>query len=129
MPTSEDYLNISSSVPSEGAPPQAPPRSLFRERNPIPRTPFRPTPCTARLLRAAPNYITTENSTEIYDKTDLWKTVSTRLIPRSPDVECHSSTNKFFRNHSASFVRHYRRVTRIKNVDCRLKLFLLIIRA
>ena len=36
MPISGDYLNISSRVPSEGAPPRPPPQSLIRERSPIP---------------------------------------------------------------------------------------------
>ena len=43
MPASGNFLNISSRVLSEGAPhhpPSPPPRSLFRERRSIPRTPF-----------------------------------------------------------------------------------------
>ena len=42
MPVSGDFVNISSRVPSEGAPPRPPPRSLFRERErwTIPRAPF-----------------------------------------------------------------------------------------
>ena len=41
MPVSGDFLNISSRIPSEGAPPVKPrPWSLLRERSPIPRVPY-----------------------------------------------------------------------------------------
>ena len=42
MPIPRDYLNVSSRVPSEGAPPppKPPPRSLVRERSSTPRAPF-----------------------------------------------------------------------------------------